>query len=42
MMEAMALADRMTVLCDGEAVLSDTPEKVYESGDEVVRSLFGN
>ena len=42
MMEAMALADRMTVLCDGKAVLSDTPEKVYESGDEVVRSLFGN
>ena len=42
MMEAMTLADRMTVLCDGEVVLSDTPEKVYESGDEVVRSLFGN
>lgn len=42
MMEAMALANRMTVLCDGEVVLSDTPEKVYESGDEVVRSLFGN
>ena len=42
MMEAIALADRMTVLCDGKAVLSDTPEKVDESGDEVVRSLFGN
>jgi len=42
MMEAMALADRMTVLCDGKVVLSDTPEAVYESKNEIVRSLFDN
>lgn len=40
MMEAMALADRLTILCDGKVVISDTPEAVYKSGNEVVRSLF--
>lgn len=37
--EAVALADRLYVMNEGEIVISGTPEAVFSSGNEVVESL---
>lgn len=40
--EALALADKIFVLCDGKLEISGTPTEVYNSNNQIVKSLIGD